>query len=146
MKKILNEFKQFAIRGNVVDLSIGIIIGGAFNGIVQSLVKDVIMPPIGFLLGKIDFSTLFISLGGNYKTLAEAKEAGIPTINYGLFINALIVFIITAFSVFLLVKVINRLRKQEEKKPSDPTTKNCPFCFSPISIKATRCSQCTSQL
>lgn len=146
MKNILREFKEFAVKGNVIDLAVGIIIGGAFGGIVQSFVKDIVMPPIGFLLGKVDFSALFLNLGGEYTTLAEAQKAGAPTLNYGLFINALIVFLITAFAVFLLVKVINKLKKQEEKRPVDPQEKICPFCFSIISIKASRCSHCTSQL
>jgi len=142
---MLKEFKQFAMRGNVVDLAVGIIIGGAFGKIVTSLVNDVIMPPIGRLLGKVDFSNLFISLSGvSYKSLAEAKTAGAATINYGLFINSIIDFIIVAFAIFLVVKQINRLQKQPQ--PAPPASKECPFCASHIPMKASRCPQCTSNL
>jgi large conductance mechanosensitive channel len=143
---MLKEFKEFAMKGNVMDLAIGIIIGGAFGKIVSSFVADVIMPPIGLLLGKIDFSSLFINLSGKtFATLAEAKKAGAPTLNYGLFINTIIDFVIVAFVVFLLVKQINRLKKEAPPAPAPPT-KECPFCFTSIPEKAVRCPHCTSQL
>jgi large conductance mechanosensitive channel len=142
---MLKEFKAFALRGNVVDMAVGIIIGGAFGKIVSSLVKDVIMPPIGKLLGGVDFSGLYINLsGGTFDTLAAAQEAGAATINYGLFINTVLDFLIVAFAIFMMVKQMNRLKK--EPAPADPTTKDCPFCLSNIPIKATRCGHCTSQL
>ncbi len=144
---MLKEFKEFAMRGNVVDMAVGIIIGGAFGTIVKSLVSDVIMPPIGLLLGRVDFSNLFIVLSGrgtSYATLAEAQAAGAVTLNYGAFINTIINFVIVAFAVFLLIKNINRL-KREEPAP-EPTTKECPYCFSVIPIKAKRCAFCTSSL
>ena len=139
---MLKEFKEFAMRGNVVDMAIGIIIGAAFGKIITSLVNDVLMPPIGRLLGNVDFSSLFVSLsGGSYASLDAAKAAGAATINYGIFINTVIDFIIVAFVIFLLVKGMNRLRKQQEAPPV-PTTKTCPECFSEIPIKATRCAHC----
>ena len=145
---MLDEFKKFAMRGNVVDMAVGIIIGGAFGTIVKSLVSDVIMPPIGLLLGGVDFSDLFITLkegttAGPYATLAAAQAAGAVTIGYGLFINAVISFLIVAFAVFLLIKVINRMQAE---KPAEPTEKECPYCLTSIAIKATRCPNCTSQL
>ncbi len=145
------EFKEFAVRGNMVDMAVGIIIGAAFGTIVNSLVSDVIMPPIGLLLSKVDFSNLFLLLRqgktpGPYPSLAAAQGAGAVTLNYGLFINKIISFLITAFSVFLLVRFINRLRRQKEVPPPQPNTKNCPYCFSNIPIKATRCPNCTSHL
>jgi len=148
---MLKEFKEFALRGNVVDMAIGIIIGAAFGAIVKSLVDDVIMPPIGLLLGGVDFANLFILLRPGdpvppYATLADAQTAGAVTINYGLFINAVISFVIVAFVVFLIVRSINRMRKEEEAPPAEPTTKACPFCFSEVAIKATRCAHCTSEL
>ncbi len=148
MKNILNEFKTFALKGSVVDLAVGIIVGAAFNGVVQSLVNDVIMPPIGLFLKKTDFSDLFINLSsGSFSTLAAAKAVGAPTINYGLFINSIISFLVTAFAVFFFIKVINRLRREEEKEPKATSgTRPCPFCFSSISVKASRCSECTSML
>ncbi|HMK61863.1 MAG TPA: large conductance mechanosensitive channel protein MscL [Dissulfurispiraceae bacterium] len=142
---MLKEFKEFAMRGNVVDLAIGIIIGGAFGKIVTSFVSDVLMPPIGLLLGKVDFSNLFISLSGReFSSIQEAKAAGAPTLNYGLFFNTVLDFLIVAFAVFLLVKQLNRLKKEEA--PAPPSTKECPFCLSAVPIKATRCPQCTSEL
>ncbi len=144
---MLKEFKEFAMRGNMVDMAVGIIIGGAFGTIVKSLVSDVIMPPIGLLLGKVDFSNLFIVLRGrdaSYATLAEAQAAGAVTLNYGAFINTIISFIIVAFAVFLVIKNINRL-KREEPAP-EPTTKECPYCLSAIPLDATRCPFCTSSL
>jgi len=142
---MLKEFKEFAMRGNVVDMAIGIIIGGAFGKIVSSLVGDVIMPPIGRLLGNIDFTNLFFALNGQaYDSLKAAKDAGAPTVNYGLFINTVIDFVIVAFVIFLLVKQMNRLKK--EAPAAAPTTKECPYCFSQIALKATRCSGCTSEI
>lgn len=139
------EFKQFAMRGNVVDMAVGIIIGAAFGKIVSSLVNDVIMPPIGLLLGGVDFSELYINLsGGTYPSLAAAKEAGAATINYGVFLNTVLDFIIVAFAVFLLVRAVNRLAVKPA--PAESTTKDCPFCLSKIPIKATRCPFCTSDL
>ncbi|HEC24206.1 MAG TPA: large conductance mechanosensitive channel protein MscL [Chloroflexi bacterium] len=146
---MLKEFKEFALRGNVLDMAIGIIIGAAFSQIVNSLVNDILMPPIGLLLGRVDFSNLFITLsGGHYETLAAAQEAGAVTINYGLFINNVISFLIVAFAVFLLVRGVNRLQRQaqKEEEAAEPTTKECPYCLSTIPLKATRCPQCTSQL
>jgi large conductance mechanosensitive channel len=144
---MLKEFKEFALRGNVLDMAIGIIIGAAFGSVVNSLVKDILMPPIGFLLGKVDFSNLFISLAGHYASLAEAQAAGAPTINYGLFINTVLNFIIVATAVFFfIVRPLNRMRRAKEAAPAAPTTKECPYCFSTIPLKATRCPYCTSHL
>ena len=144
---MLREFREFAMRGNVVDLAVGIIIGVAFGKIITSLVNDILMPPIGLLLGRVDFSSLFINLSGQpYTSLAEASAAGAPTINYGVFLNTVIDFIIVAFAIFLLVRFINRLSRQRERAPEAPNTKECPFCFSAIPIRATRCPQCTSAL
>ena len=140
------EFRDFAMRGNVVDLAIGIIIGAAFGKIVTSLVNDILMPPIGIILGKVDFSNLFINLSGKpYASLADAKSAGAATINYGLFINNIIDFIIVAFAVFLLVRQVNRLTRKPETVVA-PMTKECPYCASTIALKATRCPNCTSEL
>jgi large conductance mechanosensitive channel len=139
------EFKEFAMRGNVIDLAIGVIIGGAFGKIVSSFVADVIMPLIGLLLGKVSFENLFVSLSGEeYASLAAAQEAGAPTLNYGIFIQAIIDFLIVAFVIFLVVKGINKLQKPAPE--AAPTTKKCPYCFSDIPIEATRCPNCTSQL
>ena len=146
MSGMVKEFKEFIMKGNVLDLAVGIIIGAAFNGIVNSLVNDVIMPPIGLLLGQVDFSSLYINLTSTaYPSLAAAQEAGAATINYGLFINQVINFLIIALVVFLIVRQFNRMRRQEEKAP-DPTTKNCPYCATEIPIPATRCPHCTSEL
>jgi large conductance mechanosensitive channel len=144
---MLKEFKEFAMRGNVVDLAVGVIIGASFGSIVKSLVDDVIMPPIGLLLGNVDFSNLYLVLKegathGPYSALAEAKKAGAVTINYGLFANSVISFLIVAFSVFLLVHFMSKLKK--EPPAPDPTTKECPHCASSIPIKAKRCPHCTS--
>ncbi|HZS03793.1 MAG TPA: large conductance mechanosensitive channel protein MscL [Blastocatellia bacterium] len=141
---MLKEFKEFIVRGNVVDLAVGVVIGAAFGKIVTSLVEDVIMPPIGLLLGRVDFSNLFIPLKGSYSTLAEAKAAAAPTINYGIFLNIVIQFLIIAFVIFLLIRVINRLKRRPEELP--PTMKACSYCFSNIPIQATRCPNCTSEL
>jgi large conductance mechanosensitive channel len=145
---MLKEFKEFAMRGNVVDMAVGIIIGAAFSTIVKSLVNDVIMPPIGLLLGGVDFSELFITLSeGEFASLAEAQEAGAATINLGVFINTILNFIIVAFAIFLLIRAINRMKKEEEAAPEpEPTTKECPFCCTDIPIKASRCGHCTSEL
>ena len=146
IKNFFGEFKEFAVKGNVIDLAVGLIIGTAFNTIVQSLVKDIILPPIGLILHRVDFSNLFVNLGGgSYKSVAEAQQAGAPTINYGLFINNIISFLITAFAVFIVVQWMNRMRRRKDKQ-EEPTTKACPFCFSNIPVKATRCPQCTSTL
>lgn len=143
---MLKEFKEFIMRGNVLDLAIAVVIGGAFGKIVTSFVNDIIMPPIGLLLGNVDFANLFINMSGTpYKSLAEAQEAGAPTLNYGLFLNTVIDFVIVAFVIFLVVRTANRLQKSKEA-PAEPTTKDCPFCLSSIPIKATRCPHCTSQL
>ena len=146
---MLQEFKTFAMRGNVIDMAVGIIIGGAFGTIVKSLVNDMIMPPIGLLLGGVDFSDLFLTLKegatpGPYVTLAAAQEAGAVTISYGLFMNAVISFLIVAFAVFMLVKSVNRLQREEEAPPAEPTSKECGYCLSSIPVKATRCPHCTS--
>jgi large conductance mechanosensitive channel len=148
---MLKEFREFAVRGNVVDMAVGIIIGGAFGTIVKSLVADVLMPPIGLLLGGIDFADFFIVLHGGkeagpYASLAAAKAAGAVTLNYGMFINTVISFLIVAFAVFMLIRSINRLRRQQEAQPAEPTTKDCQYCASSIPIKASRCPHCTSQL
>jgi large conductance mechanosensitive channel len=143
---MLKEFKEFAMRGSVVDLAIGIIIGTAFGKIVTSFVNDIIMPPIGVLLGKVDFANLYINLTQqSYPSLAEAKKAGAATINYGLFINTVLDFVIVAFVLFLLIRQMNRMFKKPAPAAA-PTTKECPFCLSTIPIKATRCPNCTSQL
>jgi large conductance mechanosensitive channel len=148
---MIKEFKEFAVKGNVVDMAVGIIIGAAFGTIVKSLVSDVIMPPIGLLLGNVDFSNLFVVLKhgaevATYATPADAAAAGAVTLNYGMFLNTVISFVIVALAVFVLVKNINRLKKQETPAPAVPTTKECPHCYSTISIKATRCPNCTSTL
>lgn len=148
---MLKEFKEFAMRGNVVDMAVGIIIGVAFGTIVKSLVADIIMPPIGLLLGNVDFSNLFIVLkqgatAGPFATIAEAQKAGAVTINYGMFANTVISFLIVAFAVFLLIRALNKLQREEEAPPEEPTTKDCPHCLSTIPIKATRCGHCTSEL
>jgi large conductance mechanosensitive channel len=142
---MLKEFREFIMRGNVVDLAVGVIIGGAFGQIVSSLVSDIVMPPIGLLLKGVDFANLFISLSGQpYATLAEAQAAGAPTLNYGNFINSVIDFLLVGLVIFLLIRAINRLKRPAP--PADPSTKECPYCFSTIALKATRCPSCTSQL
>jgi large conductance mechanosensitive channel len=139
------EFKEFIMRGNVVDMAVGIIVGAAFGKIITSFVNDVLMPPIGLLLGKVDFANLFITLSNqSFATLEEAKKAGVVTIKYGLFINTIIDFIIVALAIFLVIRQINRMKRQPA--PEAATTRECPFCFSVIPIKATRCPQCTSEL
>ena len=142
---MFKEFKEFAMRGNVLDMAIGIIIGAAFGKIVSSLVADIMMPPIGLILGNVDFSSLFLNLSGQeFASLAEAQKAGAATINYGVFLNALINFVIVAFAIFMLVRGVNRLQKQPA--PPAPTEKECPHCLSKIPLKATRCAHCTAQL
>lgn len=148
---MFKEFKEFAMKGNVVDMAVGIIIGAAFGTIVKSLVADVIMPPIGLLLGNVDFSNLFAvikqgSVAGPFATVAEAQKAGAVTINYGIFINTIISFLIVSFAIFIVIKGINKLKREEEAPPEEPSTKDCPRCLSEIPIKATRCAFCTSEL
>jgi len=142
---MIKEFREFIMRGNVVDLAVGVIIGAAFGKIVSSLVSDIIMPPVGLLLNGVDFSNLFVSLSGQpYATLAEAQAAGAPTLNYGVFLNALIDFLIVGLVIFLIIRAINRMQKPAPA--AEPTTRDCPYCFTAIPIKATRCPHCTSQL
>ncbi len=148
---MLKEFKEFAMRGNVVDMAVGIIIGGAFGTIAKSLVADVLMPPIGLLLGGVDFSNLFVTLkdgvpAGPYHALAEAQAAAAVTVNYGLFLNSVISFLIVAFAVFMVIKAINQMKREEKVPPADPTTKECKFCQMTIPIQATKCGHCTSEL
>jgi large conductance mechanosensitive channel len=148
---MFKEFKEFAMRGNVVDMAVGIIIGAAFGAIVKSLVDDVIMPPIGLILGNVDFSNLFLVLksgttAGPYASMAEAAKAGAVTLAYGKFINTITSFIIVAFAVFMLIKGMNQLQRKKAEAPAAPASKECPFCFTNVSIKATRCPACTSQL
>jgi len=144
---MFKEFKEFAMRGNVVDMAVGIIIGVAFSKIVTSFVSDVLMPPIGLLLGKMNFANLFIDLSGNgFATIEEAKKAGAATINYGLFLNTIFDFLIVAFAVFLLIRQINRMRREPEPAPAAPDTRECPFCLTTIALKAVRCPHCTSEL
>jgi large conductance mechanosensitive channel len=147
---MLKEFKEFALRGNVLDMAVGIIIGAAFGTIVNSLVNDMVMPPIGLLLGKVDFSNLYLLLQpgntpGPYPSLADAHTAGAVTMNYGLFVNAIISFVIVAFVLFLIIRSVNQLKRQEAA-PAEPTTRECPHCLSQIPLKATRCAFCTSEL
>lgn len=148
---MMKEFKEFAMRGNVVDMAVGIIIGAAFGGIVKSMVADVLMPPIGLLLGDVDFANLFLVIkegtaAGPFATIDAAKEAGAVTLNYGLFINTIVNFLIIVLAIFFVVRGINRLRKEEEAPPAEPTTRECPLCLSTIPIKATRCGHCTSDV
>jgi len=144
---MLKEFKSFAIKGNVIDLAVGVIIGGAFGKIVASLVNDMIMPLIGLLIGKVDFSNMFYSFDGlKYATPELAQAAGSSTLNYGIFINTIIEFLIITFSIFLVIKQLNKLKKKEEVVEVEPTTKPCPYCFTEIHLEATKCPNCTSQL
>ena len=148
---MLKEFKEFAMRGNVMDMAVGIIIGAAFGTIIGTLVSEVLMPPVGLLLGNVDFSNLFMVLKegkipGPYATVAAAKGAGAVTLNYGLFVNTIVNFIIVAFAIFFVVRGMNSLKKKEEAPAAEPTTKECPHCLSTIPIKATRCGHCTSEL
>ncbi len=142
---MIKEFKEFVIKGNVLDMAVGIIIGAAFGKVVTSFVNDVLMPPIGLLLGKVDFSNLFINLSGkSFESLADAKKAGAATLNYGVFLNTAIDFLIVGFAIFILVKQVNRLKR--EAPAAAPTARPCPFCLTDIPIKATRCPHCTSAL
>ena len=149
---MLKEFKEFALRGNVLDMAVGIIIGAAFSTIVNSLVNDVLMPPFGWLLGGVDFENFYLTIQagtppGPYLSLAEAQAAGAVTVNYGMFINSVISFLIVAVAMFILIRAINRLQRSgEEEAPAAPTKKDCPYCITAIPIKATRCPQCTSEL
>ncbi len=149
---MLKDFRDFIMRGNVVDMAVGIIMGAAFGGIVTSLVNDVLMPPLGLLMGRVDFSNLFVVLqqgakaAAPYATLAAAKDAGAVTINYGFFVNTLINFLIVAIAVFVLVRAVKQLERKPQAAPAAPTTKQCPFCFSTIHLDATRCPNCTSEL
>ena len=149
---MFKEFKEFVVRGNVVDMAIGIVIGAAFGTIVKSFVDDVLMPPIGLLLGNVDFANLFTVLkegtkaAGPYASLAAAKAAGAVTLNLGVFINTIISFIIIAFAVFLVIKAINRMKREKEAPAAAPTTKECPYCLSEIPLQASRCPHCTSEL
>lgn len=142
---MIKEFKEFLMRGNVLDLAVAVIIGTAFGAVINSLVKDVIMPPIGLILGKVNFSNLFIDISGqNFKSLTDAQAAGAATINYGLFINTIINFLIVGFVIFLIIKAANKAKKPAPA--AAPDKKDCPYCYSSIPIKATRCPQCTSEL
>ncbi len=145
---MFKEFKDFAMRGNVLDMAVGIIIGASFGKIITSFVGDILMPPIGLLLGKVDFSSLFLNLDWTsdktFASLAEAKAAGAPTLNYGLFLNTVLDFLIVAFAIFLLIRQVNRFKRAPE--PAPPSTKECPFCVSNVPLKATRCPACTSEL
>lgn len=145
---MIKEFKEFVMRGNVVDLAVAVIIGGAFGKIVTSLVNDVVMPPIGLLLGNVNFSDLFINLSSkDYASLAEAKAAGAATVNYGMFLNIVIEFLIIAFVVFLIIRAMKFVIRREEKAaPTAPRTKDCPYCLSTIPAAATRCAHCTSEV
>lgn len=148
---MLKEFKEFAMKGNMVDMAVGIVIGAAFGAIIASLVADVLMPPLGLLLGNVDFSNLFLVLKegtspGPFATVAAAKEAGAVTLNYGLFVNTIVNFLIIALAIFFVVRAINRAKRQEVAPPAAPTTKDCPYCLSAVPIKATRCGHCTSEL
>ncbi len=146
---IVSEFKEFAMKGNVVDLAVGVIIGGAFGKIVDSLVKDIVMPMVGRLLGGVDFKHLYVNLGSKtFETLEAAEKAGAPILKYGAFINTVVDFIIIAFAIFMAIKVMNRLKRAEAAAPAaaEPTTRECPHCLSTIPLKATRCAHCTAQL
>lgn len=144
-KPMFKEFKEFAMRGNVLDMAVGIVIGAAFGRIITSFVEDILMPPVGMLLGKVDFSNLYWSLTGKtYDSLAAAKAAGAATLNYGLFMNHLVNFLIVAFAIFMLIRQVNRFKR--EAPAAAPATKDCPFCLTAVPIKATRCGHCTSQL
>lgn len=148
---MIKEFKEFALRGSVLDMAVGIIIGAAFGAIVSSLVSDVLMPPFGLLLGRVDFSNLYIVLAagkiaGPYASLSAAQQAGAVTVNYGMFINKIISFLIVAFALFLMIRSMNRMQRKAAAVPAEPTTKECPFCFTQIPIKAVRCPHCTTEL
>ena len=144
---MLKEFKDFIMRGNVLDLAVAVIIGTAFGKVISSLVTDILMPPLGLILGKVDFNNLYINMSGTpYASLAEAQAAGAPTLNYGLFINSIINFVIVAAAIFLIIKLANRLQRLRPTEKPAPTTKECPYCISSIPLKATRCPNCTSEV
>lgn len=144
---VIEEFKKFAVKGNVVDMAVGIVLGMAFGNIVNSLVNDVLMPPIGLLVGEVDFANLYLNLSEqSFESLAAAREAGVPTINYGIFINTIINFLVVALVLFFFVKQINRFDRKEPGKPDEPKTQDCPYCLSTIPVAATRCPECTSNL
>jgi large conductance mechanosensitive channel len=148
---MIEEFKKFIMRGNVIDLAVGVVIGAAFGSVVTSFTNNILMPPIGLLLGSVDFANIFVVLkagdpAGPYNTLAAAQEAGAVTMNFGLFINVIIAFLITALVIFFLIKAVNRLQPADEEAPPAPTTKPCPYCYTDIPIPATRCPHCTSEL
>jgi large conductance mechanosensitive channel len=146
---MFREFREFAVKGNVIDLAVAVVIGAAFGAIVSSFVNDIVMPPIGLLTGGVDFSNLFVALDGEtYESLAAAQAAGAPTLNYGVFINTIVQFLIVAFAIFMVIRQINTLKARTEPPPtsSQPVTKQCPYCLSDISLKATRCAFCTSEL
>ncbi|HEV8384543.1 MAG TPA: large conductance mechanosensitive channel protein MscL [Candidatus Acidoferrales bacterium] len=141
---MLKDFKEFAMRGNVLDMAVGIVIGAAFGRVITSFVEDILMPPLGLVFGNVDFSNLFVSLSGKtFDSLAAAKAAGAPTLNYGLFLNYIVSFLIVAFAIFVLVRQVNRMKREE---PAPPGTKDCTFCATPVPVKATRCPHCTSPL
>jgi len=142
---MLKEFKEFALRGNVLDMAIGVVLGVAFGKIVTSFVEDILMPPLGLVIGKVDFASLFVSLTGrHFDSVAAAKAAGAPTLNYGIFVNSVLNFVIVAFVIFLLVRQVNRFKRQQPT--AAPTTRECPYCCASIPLKATRCSACTSEV
>jgi large conductance mechanosensitive channel len=148
---MFKEFKDFAVRGSVVDMAVGIVIGAAFGAIVNSLVSDILMPPIGLLLGKVDFNNLFLVLKegttpGPYASLVDAQTVGAVSLNYGFFINKIISFVIIAFALFIVIRGINRLKKEQEVPPAEPTTMHCPYCLSQIPLNASRCAFCTSEI
>ena len=144
---MLKEFKDFIMRGNVLDLAVAVIIGTAFGKVIGSLVTDILMPPLGLILGKVDFNNLYINMSGTpYASLAEAQAAGAPTLNYGVFINTIINFVIVAAAIFLIVRLANRLQRLRPAEKPAPTTKECPYCISSIPVKATRCPNCTSEI
>jgi large conductance mechanosensitive channel len=144
---MLREFKDFIMRGNVLDLAVAVIIGTAFGKVISSLVTDILMPPLGLILGKVDFNSLFINMSGTpYASLAEAQAAGAPTLNYGVFINTIINFVIVATAIFLIIRLANRLQRLRPAEKPAPTTKECPYCISSIPLKATRCPNCTSEI
>ena len=148
---MFKEFKEFAVKGNVLDMAVGIIIGAAFGTLVASFVSDVLMPPIGLLLGNVDFANLYVVLHaggvpGPYASLVQAQAAGAVTLNYGLFINKIIAFLIVAFALFLVIRTMNRLKRKAEAPPAEPTTKDCPYCATAVPVKAVRCPHCTSEL
>ena len=148
---MFKEFREFAVKGNVLDMAVGIIIGAAFGTLVASFVSDVLMPPIGLLLGNVDFANLYVVLHaggvpGPYASLAQAQAAGAVTLNYGLFIDKIIAFLIVAFALFLLIRAMNRLKRKAEAPPAEPTTKDCPYCATAVPVKAVRCPHCTSEI